>query len=693
MKQFLLSRARSTGLFLVFPLSVILAGFVAPLWAQGQPARFAYVANCGSYCSGIVGPGNVSAYMIDGATGALKEVAGSPFPAGVFPRSVTVDPRGQFAYVVNSGSNNISAYIIDGTTGALGPVVGSPFPAGFGPVSVTVDPTGQFAYVANGGGNSNVSAFTIDGTTAALTPVVGSPFPAGKEAFSVTVDPTGQFAYVANLTFSGNVSAYTIDRGTGALTEISGSPFPAADGPDSVTVEPTGRFAYVSNNYSSNISAYTIDGTTGALTEISGSPFPAGLGPSSVTVDPTGKFAYAVGLSVLASYTIDGTTGALTPIASAPFFPPGFVPVSVTVDPTGKFAYVAVTGSGVAGRVYVYAIDGTTGALTPVPGSPFPAGLDPESVTTTVGPASVPPRQTVFLISGIGQNGGENGDLKGLAASLRDPVFGIDPSRFVVDAGFDFGYCAAITNCSTNCTIQNGARALALYINQKSPSGDIILVGYSMGGLIARDMILNNYANVVTNHHVAALITLGTPHLGYPYEPIDGDVYLGLCNSLVGQMFGDFRNPASAAPPLPEAAKDTTGMLVRDFIDANGNPVALSGYLSDLNTGWAAGSFVGPDQWFAVGGAYVSNNSVRMAPYNNRGCPDNTSNDTVVCQDSAIPALGGALLRWLDPLYSHTGGVGTLLLFGSGLGSYSLSDPPVDGYLLFNISNMINGLP
>ncbi len=64
MKQFLLSRTRSIGLFLVFPLNVILAGSVAPLWAQGQPARFAYVSNDNS--SGI------SAYAINQTTGALN---------------------------------------------------------------------------------------------------------------------------------------------------------------------------------------------------------------------------------------------------------------------------------------------------------------------------------------------------------------------------------------------------------------------------------------------------------------------------------------------------------------------------------------------------------------------------------------------------------------------------------------------
>ena len=152
---------------------------------------------------------------------------------------------GGFAYVVNNSSNDVSAYSIDGTTGVLTPVAGSPFSTDFFPFSVTVDPTGRFAYVVNGFAAGTVSAFAIDQSTGALTPVVGSPFPAGwgptSVTTSVTVDPTGQFAYVANCASAcgafgpGNVSAYTIDGTTGALTPVNGSPFPAGEGPFSVT--------------------------------------------------------------------------------------------------------------------------------------------------------------------------------------------------------------------------------------------------------------------------------------------------------------------------------------------------------------------------------------------------------------------------------------------------------------------------
>src|SRR5450759_1382453 len=123
--------------------------------------------------------------------------------------ALTSPVRAQFAYVANQNSTDVSGYTINGVTGALTPISGSPFASGSQPRSVAVDPTGKFAYVANTGSN-NVSAYTINGVTGALTPISGSPFASGSFPQSVAVDPTGKFAYVAN-TGSNNVSAYTIN--------------------------------------------------------------------------------------------------------------------------------------------------------------------------------------------------------------------------------------------------------------------------------------------------------------------------------------------------------------------------------------------------------------------------------------------------------------------------------------------------
>jgi hypothetical protein len=97
-----------------------------------------------------------------------------------------------------------------------------------------------------------------------------------------------------------------------------------------------------------------------------------------VAVDPTGKFAYLANLgNNVAAYSI-AANGALTPVKGSPFAA-GVNPISMAVDPTGKFAYVA-NASG--NNVSAYSI-AANGALVPVPGSPFAAGNGPFSVAIT----------------------------------------------------------------------------------------------------------------------------------------------------------------------------------------------------------------------------------------------------------------------------------------------------------------------
>jgi len=112
----------------------------------------------------------------------------------------------------------------------------------------------------------------------------------------------------------------------------------------------SGQFAYVPNTSSGNVSGYTINATNGRLNPIAGSPFTAGLFPTSVAVDPTGKLAYvansgstANGQGPVSGYTINAITGALTPIPGSPFAAGGF-PDSLAVDATGK-SYVSNSGA------------------------------------------------------------------------------------------------------------------------------------------------------------------------------------------------------------------------------------------------------------------------------------------------------------------------------------------------------------
>jgi 6-phosphogluconolactonase (cycloisomerase 2 family) len=150
--------------------------------------------------------------------------------------------------------------------------------------------------------------------------------------------------------------------------------------PQSITVDPTGKFAYVANEGCSDtvdgsVSMYTINPTDGTLTS-AGPPVTSGdVGADSVAVDPSGKFVYVANwgdgdtAGSVSMYAINGTTGILTPTGTigAPCAPPpspgGCAPWSLAVHPSGKFVYVANEGGFTPTSVSMYAIDANTGVL------------------------------------------------------------------------------------------------------------------------------------------------------------------------------------------------------------------------------------------------------------------------------------------------------------------------------------------
>jgi 6-phosphogluconolactonase (cycloisomerase 2 family) len=191
--------------------------------------NFLYASNNGDSM------GTIAAYSIDSATGALSSIAGSPFPTQANfpgPAGFAFGAAGKFLYVGMAGSANannvVTGFAVDSTTGALTQIAGSPFAAGKAPGHIASDPTGKFLFAANSQDNT-VSAFTIDVNSGALTQVSGSPFAAGGGPVSVTVDPTGAFVYVgmqpSPITGTQGLSAFSLNRNSGALTALAGSPF------------------------------------------------------------------------------------------------------------------------------------------------------------------------------------------------------------------------------------------------------------------------------------------------------------------------------------------------------------------------------------------------------------------------------------------------------------------------------------
>jgi 6-phosphogluconolactonase (cycloisomerase 2 family) len=154
--------------------------------------KFAYVA---SYDSGSQQGGKVSAFNIDAATGRLSEVTGSPFAAGSTLTSFVVDPSGRFAYAANNGlplgvPGSVSAFSLDSSTGALSEIAGSPFSDGGNPGFMTIDPSSRVAYAVNCESNQvcDISGYTINTTTGALTSV--GRVPAGNYTVAIAIAGT-----------------------------------------------------------------------------------------------------------------------------------------------------------------------------------------------------------------------------------------------------------------------------------------------------------------------------------------------------------------------------------------------------------------------------------------------------------------------------------------------------------------------
>jgi pimeloyl-ACP methyl ester carboxylesterase len=275
---------------------------------------------------------------------------------------------------------------------------------------------------------------------------------------------------------------------------------------------------------------------------------------------------------------------------------------------------ISVVSSGLSGQFY--------------PG----AGSSPQRQQDTVRGSvllGTPKRLVTFIVHGLSDNQFSFWPLRN---SLQTEWAG-RPSR-IVDAHFDFPECLSI---------KTGAQRLADHVGRFSfyPGDRIAFVAHSMGGLMVRRMLADGLLAV--NVPVVGLVTLGTPHLGYPYLPgLDENFKCGVqVQEMESRLF-------------------------------DGNPLLQSGtmspFLTELYTTWNP-SQVGY-RWFAAGGAFCD---TRLRSWPSaissvvNGCRrENPSSDGVVCLDSALvtyPQSEARMVpteRFSDPekVYMHGNSVG-----------------------------------
>ena len=151
----------------------------------------------------------------------------------------------------------------------------------------------------------------------------------------------------------------------------------------SVTVSCT-KFSYVTNAADNTLSSYSIDPTTGALAVI-GTSVVAGTSPHAIVGldynyldDKKYVFVGNEGSNDVSAFAVNSTTGALTAIPGSPF-PAGIDPQAMAIDYGYSYLFVANAGSD---NVFAYVIDPNTGTL----GAPstIATGMSPTSIVQGV---------------------------------------------------------------------------------------------------------------------------------------------------------------------------------------------------------------------------------------------------------------------------------------------------------------------
>ena len=170
---------------------------------------------------------------------------------------------------------------------------------------------------------------------------------------------TPHFAYVINSNglAAGSISIFSVDSSTGALTAAGSLATPTLGPRSAVIVQ--GKFLYFGSS-GAEIAAYAINSSTGSLTQIA-QPFVAGNVPLALSANPAGTFLYAANAAdnSVSAFAIDQSSGALTPLSTSPIALPTS-PEDLKVDALGRFLFVAMPD----GTISVFTINSNTGQLS-----------------------------------------------------------------------------------------------------------------------------------------------------------------------------------------------------------------------------------------------------------------------------------------------------------------------------------------
>jgi 6-phosphogluconolactonase len=236
-----------------------------------KTGRHVFVAN---YDSGNMASFEVGPDGLIGERTALMQFTGSgPDPGRQkksYAHSVYVDPKNEFIYSCDLGSDSVWIFKFDAIKGTLMPANPpmAKVPPGNGPRHLAFHPDGKFVYVANEMGRS-VTVFARDIASGALTaletvPTLPSGTPAKDTATAeICCHPSGKWLYVSNRGID-TISVFAIaSNGRLSLLQSASS---VAKFPRSFAIDPTGQWLITAGQKDNRIAVLKIDRTTGQLT-------------------------------------------------------------------------------------------------------------------------------------------------------------------------------------------------------------------------------------------------------------------------------------------------------------------------------------------------------------------------------------------------------------------------------------------
>lgn len=356
--------------------------------------------------------GVVDGFQIDYQSGALTQLANSPTPSGGRnPVTLAAGPSGKFIYVIHRDDSSVVVFAV-GTDGKLYPQKTYNTIGSF-PVAATVDPTGNYLYVVStfqpgftnaitGPGNLTVWTINSDGSLAdnplqvnvGTTPtgVSASQYPTGSStnyiyvtgfdvnATSTSTISAGLVGAVRGFSHDGTAAALTpIDTGTTPIEGSTNLVSLAGVSPSAIVEEQTARFVYVTDKLANQVIGYLVQ-SGGRLTPMTNGPF-ATLGlPVAATVDPRAKFLYVANFndSKVSPYALDTATGTPAGSQGTGTNSTATNPTCVTIEPAlGIYLYTSNNGDQ---SITGLQLDPHNGSLKAIQNTPFHASSLPTCV-------------------------------------------------------------------------------------------------------------------------------------------------------------------------------------------------------------------------------------------------------------------------------------------------------------------------